>query len=243
VAHDVMALHGFTGSPDDFESLRLHLPMRSWRGVELYGHSEDSPRTPLKDAWSVVADRVASELSPDTVLLGYSMGGRVALQVAVSAPERLSALILVGATPGLDDPRQRRAADLALADHIESIPIERFLSEWAEKPIIASQRAIAEPYRLRMQARKSRLLPWGLANSLRGIGTGAMPSLWQRLPTIPTLLITGERDEKFTDIARRMCEAMPSAHHTIIAGVGHCAHLEAPSEAAVAISDFLAAVG
>lgn len=245
MAHLLTALHGFTGHPDDFEALRDRLPQHAWRGPVLYGHGPDAPRKPARSAWRFAAEVAASDLLPDSVLVGYSMGGRIALEATRVAPDLLIGLILIGATPGIADPKARaarRAQDLALAERIESVPLPQFLDEWAQKPIIASQQHIPEPYRSRIKARKRALTPWGLANSLRGVGTGSMPSLWDELPDLPTLLLTGERDEKFCGIAAQMAARMPRAEHVTLPGVGHCAHLEAPDAAAGAIGRFLDAL-
>lgn len=244
MAHVVTALHGFTGHPDDFEPLRERLPQHVWRGPVLYGHGPQAPRQPARDPWTATASGVLSDLVPGSIVVGYSMGGRIALEVArqdqrVSA---VAALVLIGATPGIEEPgarAARRAQDFALAEHIESVPLGDFLDEWSQKPIIASQQAIPSPYRERMRARKTALVPWGLANSLRGVGTGSMPSLWGDLPRVPTLLLTGERDTKFAAIAERMVALMPNAAHVQLPGVGHCAHLEAPERAAQVIRRFL----
>lgn len=245
MSNAITALHGFTGHPDDFEALSEHLPAFCFHGPLLYGHDSIAPSVLPSCAWDETADAVGRALSPGSILFGYSMGGRVALQVAIRYPERISALILVGATPGLSEPSQRaarRAADDALAAHIESVPLSRFLTEWSQKPIIASQQRISEPHRTRMHARKRRLLSAGLAASLRGIGTGSMPSLWEQLPAVPTLLLTGEHDQKFTSIASRMVARMPQGEHRVLSGVGHCAHLEEPSAAAREVERFLSGI-
>lgn len=243
MARVVTALHGFTGHPDDFEPLRERLPQHEWRGPILYGHEPHAPRAPWSDPWTQAAQAVCASLEPGTILLGYSMGGRIALEVARQAPPgMLAGIILVGATPGIadrDERAARRAQDHALAAHVLSVPLPQFLEEWAQKPIIQSQRDIPSPHRERMQARKRTLTPWGLANSLRGVGTGSMPSLWGQLPQVPALLLTGARDAKFSAIAARMVAQMPHAAHVQIPGVGHCAHLEAPDAAAQAIGRFL----
>ena len=243
--NNITVLHGFTGHPDDFEALQECMPNFSLHGPVLFGHDSIRPSLSVTQAWDGTADEVGQGLLPGSVLLGYSMGGRVALQVAVRYPARIAALILVGATPGIADPVQRasrRASDEALASRIETIPLGQFLSEWSQKPVIASQHNIPAPHRSRMQARKRRLLPAGLAASLRGIGTGSMPSLWDCLPSVPTLLLTGEQDRKFTAIAARMATQMRHADHHVVAGVGHCAHLEGASAVAAAVERFLSGV-
>jgi len=167
------------------------------------------------------------------VLLGYSMGGRLALYYALQFPENIKGLVLVGASPGLSTEQERKVRqqqDQKLADKILSIGLEAFLEEWSQKPIIASQSNIHSGFLEQMRQQKRQLNPEGLANSLRGMGTGEMPNLWDALPSlhIPTLLITGEHDAKFHGIAGKMVKALPYATHQIIPDVGHAAHLEAP---------------
>ncbi len=146
-------------------------------------------------------------------------------------------LILVGASPGLADEQERaarRAADDALADRIETLEIEAFAREWGAQPLFADQ-----PARVAAGAHADRLrnTPQGLAAALRGLGTGVMEPLWDRLPElhIPVTLVVGERDEKFSALAERMLARLPDARLVVVAGAGHAAHLEAPGAVAEAI--------
>jgi 2-succinyl-6-hydroxy-2,4-cyclohexadiene-1-carboxylate synthase len=169
------------------------------------------------------------------MLVGYSMGGRIALHAAFTLKPRR--LILVGASPGLANAEERtarRRADDALADRIEQIGIEAFATEWGAQPLFEGQ-----PERVRAAAYADRLrnTPHGLANALRGLGTGVMEPLWDRLPELdlPVTLIAGERDEKFRSIAERMRERLPRAELTVVPGAGHAAQLERPELVAAAI--------
>lgn len=248
----IVALHGFTGSGQDFEALWHHLPLppdlSPW-APDLVGHTPTPPTDPAAYRIEAEADRLAATLpeAAEAVVLGYSMGGRLALHLAARHPARVRALVLVGASPGLaaEAERQaRRAADAALASRLLAGPVEAFLQMWEQTPIIASQSRIAEPWRGRQQARKQRLQAHGLALSLQEMGTGAMPSLWGRLPPVPMLLLTGAEDEKFTAIAARMAaEAGPRAAAVVLPGAGHCAHLEQPALAAEEIKRFFSQLG
>jgi 2-succinyl-6-hydroxy-2,4-cyclohexadiene-1-carboxylate synthase len=183
-------------------------------------------------------------LGPMTTLLGYSMGGRMALQYAVSAPQTLQGLVLVSATAGLRDEEERsarRTADRALAERIEAIGSVRFSEEWQKHPLIRSQARTPEPYRTDMQARRRRNDPSGLAKSLRERGTGSMPPVWNQLAAlpIPVLLVTGGNDPTYGRLATEMARSIPNATHIEIAQAGHAPHLEEPDAFAHALSAYL----
>jgi len=170
-------------------------------------------------------------------LCGYSMGGRIALHAALALGPRVERLVLVGASPGLADPAERaarRAADAALAERIGAIGVEAFAREWGTQPLFAGQ-----PERVAAAAHADRLrnTAAGLAAALRGLGTGTMEPLWDRLGelTIPVTLLAGERDEKFRAIAERMAAALPDARVVVVPGAGHAAQLEDPAAVAAAI--------
>jgi 2-succinyl-6-hydroxy-2,4-cyclohexadiene-1-carboxylate synthase len=177
--------------------------------------------------------RAAAAGSPQVrpvVFVGYSFGGRVCLRLAVDHPEAVDRLVLVGATAGLDDPAERsarRVADEALAAEIEAGGVEPFLDRWLALPLFAG---LAPASQHREERRRNR--PAGLASSLRLAGTGAQEPLWDRLPALagmPVLLVTGERDVKFTALAERLAAGIgPSASHLVIPAAGHTAHLEQP---------------
>ena len=170
-------------------------------------------------------------------LCGYSMGGRLALAAALALPARVERLVLAGASPGLADPAERaarRAADEALAARIEADGVEAFVEAWGAQPLFAGQpRGIADFAR----ADRLRNTAAGLAAALRGMGTGTMEPLWDRLGALrmPVTLIAGERDAKFRAIAERMASAIPQATLVIAPGAGHAVHLEAPQVVAGAL--------
>jgi len=173
-------------------------------------------------------------------LVGYSMGGRVALNLACTDPGRVRSLALIGTSAGLANPdqrAQRRADDEALADRIERDGLTDFVDEWLAKPLFTSQNRLGSTHMAR--ARRQRLAnnPRGLAMSLRGGGTGAMEPLHDRLPRchVPTVVIAGADDTKFTAIAQQLTATMPNAVVRLIAGSGHAAHVEQPGAVVEAI--------
>jgi len=176
--------------------------------------------------------------------VGYSLGGRLCLRLALDRPELVEALVLVGASPGIADPGERaarRAADEALAGAVERDGVAAFLDRWLAGPLFATLPAAAA-------GRDERLANTaeGLAYALRRLGTGVQEPLWDRLAGLrpTTLLVAGEHDPKFTDLARRMAAAVgPAARVAIVGGAGHAVHLERPAELAALVEEFLGPAG
>jgi 2-succinyl-6-hydroxy-2,4-cyclohexadiene-1-carboxylate synthase len=228
---DLLLLHGFTQTG------------ASWDGVRraLGGRYTDPARPLVPDLgagpWEAELDRLEALAPLWHVLAGYSMGGRLALALALRRPERVARLVLVSASPGLADASERaarRAADEALAERIEAVGCEAFAREWAAQPLFAGQSAevaaLAHADRLRRSAAEH-------AAQLRGLGTGVMPPLWDRLGALamPVTLVVGERDAKYRAIAERMAERLPDGEIVVVTGAGHAAALEAPEAVAEAI--------
>ncbi|TAK62806.1 MAG: 2-succinyl-6-hydroxy-2,4-cyclohexadiene-1-carboxylate synthase [Dehalococcoidia bacterium] len=245
----LLLLHGFTGAASTWHDVSA-----SWDGwrriaVDLIGHGgsdapDDERRYTMEDC---VADLVAllDELAIDrATVLGYSMGGRVALQLAAAAPERVAALVLEGASPGIDDAGERAArvlSDRALADDIERDGIEAFVDRWERVPIFATQARLPDDVRARQRRQRLSNRPAGLANSLRGMGAGAQSSLWPRLQELamPALLIAGEDDAKYSEMAHDTASRMPAADVRIVPGAGHAVHLERPGAFSDHVKEFL----
>lgn len=232
----VLALHGFTGVGQDFESFTDGVfPDLSWWAPNLPGHGEHSIAEEL-DAYTMEAtaqmlDGLIEEIGQPVILLGYSMGGRLALNYVLKNPGAVRQLVLVGATPGIEDSderQEREQKDDTQANSILKEGVAYFLKKWQKNPIIRTQESIPAAIRKPMLESRKQHQALGLANSLRGMGTGVMEPLWDRLGEIdmPVLLVTGETDSKFEAIAKRMAELLPNAVHEIIPDAGHAAHLE-----------------
>lgn len=162
--------------------------------------------------------------------VGYSMGGRLCVQLALDRPAAVERLVLVSASPGIEDGAARAArrdADERLAQEIERDGADAFLERWIVQPLFASlPRDVARAHRVHDVA--------VLTHQLRALGQGAQPSSWDRLGELgmPVLLIVGEHDEKYVEIAHRMAERIPNARIEIVAGAGHACHLEQPERIA-----------
>ena len=163
--------------------------------------------------------------------VGYSMGGRLALHLALARPDLVGGLVLIGATAGIEDAAERatrRAADDTLAAELERDGLDVFLERWLAQPLFASLPTEAADLEDRRRNTAA-----GLASSLRLAGTGTQAPLWDRLDalTMPVLVLAGERDEKFAAIGRRMADAIgASATFAVVPGAGHACHLEQPDE-------------
>lgn len=225
----VILLHGYTHTGRSWDPVIEALGER-YRPIapDIRGHGTASDREPVT-LEAVIAD--VSALAPGRfTLVGYSMGGRIALHVALAVPKLVERLVLIGASPGIGDPTERsarRAADERLADEIEGLSIEEFAVRWARNPVLAGQPGWVNEDRLRNT-------PAGLARALRGLGTGALPPLWHRLGELrmPVVLVVGERDRKFRAIAEAMAPVIPQAALVLAPGAGHAVHLEKPQAAA-----------
>ena len=240
MAPDVILLHGFTHTGASWGPVVAALG-ESYRALapDIRGHGSASDRRPV--SLEAVLDDLAAlggVGGRQFTLAGYSMGGRLGLHAALAFGDRIDRLVLIGASPGIADPAERdarRTADERLAGEIERSSIEQFAQRWAETPVLAGQppAVVAAVHADRLRSK-----PAGLARALRGLGTGALPSLWGRLGEIavPVALVVGERDRKFTAIASDMVRALAEAEVIVVPGAGHAVHLEAPERVASVIS-------
>jgi 2-succinyl-6-hydroxy-2,4-cyclohexadiene-1-carboxylate synthase len=180
-----------------------------------------------------------AEIPAGGALVGYSMGGRIALHAALREPQRFDALALVGVSAGVEDRAERRRSDEALAAWIERHTIAEVVERWESQPVFASQ-----PAELRARQRPGRLShdPGKLAQLLRSAGQGAVPPVWDRLHRLrcPVLLIAGERDERYVAAAHRMASHLPNARVRIVPGAGHAPQLEQPLLVAEFLDEHLA---
>lgn len=247
-AHSILALHGFTGLGVDFAPFAC-LCGGNWHCPNLPGHGPDPQPDCSPDASLRFIQSQVSTLNPQpSVLLGYSMGARVALLHAVRHPEEWDALILISPNPGIEDESERaarRAVDEKLAQRIEEGGLEPFITFWQSTPMIRSQQKIPAEWRQDMKVNRSQHTAKGLAASLRQFGQGSCPNLWPNLADldIPVLLVTGIEDTKYTRVAQRMVAISTlnskASTHIVVEGAGHMPHLEKPSEVSERIIVFL----
>jgi 2-succinyl-6-hydroxy-2,4-cyclohexadiene-1-carboxylate synthase len=247
----VLLLHGFTGDMSTWQPF-----VNLWTGftkilVDIIGHG-GSEAPPFPERYSMA--RAAKDLIElldqlafdDVAVLGYSMGGRLALHLALEAPERVWALVLESASPGITDAKERYArveSDNALADDIERFGIEAFVDRWQAQPLFASQSRLSAEVFERQREQRLASPPEGLANSLRGMGTGRQEYLAPRLGelTMPVLLLAGALDERYAALAASMAASIADATVEIIPDAGHAAHLEQPERFSDAALRFLRA--
>lgn len=233
----LLLLHGFTATGASWDPVQRRVDAARYTAVsapDLRGHGTAGDARPATIA-ACVEDLRQSE---PYVLAGYSMGGRIALHLALAQPDLVRALVLVSTTAGLpdgDERAERRTADAELADGLERAGLDVFVRWWGAQPLFAGQSAevaaAAHRDRLRNTAE-------GLAASLRGMGTGTMEPVWDRLDelTMPAVVLAGERDAKFRALGERLAAGLPGGRLVVVPGAGHAVHLEAPQAVADALS-------
>ena len=247
----VLLLHGFTGhggswaeAGQTFASAGFHVLAPDLLGHGSSPHPSESTRYEMAHAAADLNLLLDESFSEAVHLAGYSMGGRLALFFALSHPERVRTLCLVSASPGIaaaTERAERRDSDNALADRIERDGTAAFVDYWESLPMWESQRrGLSVEKRRQLRAQRLRNRPDGLANSLRGMGSGAQPVLLDALPSlvVPTLLIVGAEDEKFVAVNRQMAQSIPDVQDVIFLGAGHAVQLERPKEFARAVLEF-----
>jgi 2-succinyl-6-hydroxy-2,4-cyclohexadiene-1-carboxylate synthase len=238
MAETVVLLHGFAGTRHGWDPVADRLDRERYRplALDLRGHGDARERRPVTFA-GCAAD-VAAAAPERFTLCGYSLGGRIALHVALAHPERVERLVLVASTAGIDDPRlraERRAADEELAAEIERGTPEAFAERWMRQPLFAGTPPEAAR---RWREDLLRNDPACLADVLRGVGAGAMKPLWDRIGRLrmPATIIAGERDGRYAAIGRRLAAALPNARLLVVPGAGHGLPREAPQAVAAAIA-------
>jgi 2-succinyl-6-hydroxy-2,4-cyclohexadiene-1-carboxylate synthase len=234
----LVLLHGFTqtsacwGPAGDglaaagHEVVALDLPGHGGRSSEAVGVEEGAPA-------------LAAAGGPGT-WVGYSLGARWALAVALARPDVVHRLVLIGGTAGVEDPAERarrRAEDDARAAHLEEVGVDAFVEEWVALPLFAG----IPPEHRCDEARRSNTVA-GLASSLRLAGQGAVTPMWDRLAEVrvPVLVVAGEQDERYAALGRRLVAGLPDATFVLVPGAGHAAHLEQPGAFLDAVLPWLA---
>ncbi|MFC2102908.1 2-succinyl-6-hydroxy-2,4-cyclohexadiene-1-carboxylate synthase [Bacteroidota bacterium] len=249
----VVMIHGFTGSLEDWRDISVNLTNNfNYIGIDLVGHGKsDSPVVENRYTQQSIVkmiDDLLNHLSIEkAVLLGYSMGGRVALCYAVEHSQKLGGLVLESTSAGIANAiarKKRTEEDEELAKYIETEGLEKFVDLWVGKQIFNTQLRFSNE---KLKAlKKKRLLntATGLANSLRGFGTGKMGNISILFNSIqcPVLLVTGSLDTKFTGLNAQLKQKLKSAEHKIIKNAGHNTHLEETKKFVDAVNKFLSKI-
>jgi len=237
----VVVLHGFTGDASTMGEISGRL-----RGevdaVDLAGHGAGPhPADPAAYTIDAMAEAVLDRHVEPVHLVGYSMGGRVALTAACRFPHRVRSLALIGASAGIAEAearRERALADDRLAELIEA-DLETFVDRWMANPLFATQSRLGPEFLAGARAQRLGNDPSALARSLRANSTGRMRPLHDDLAgcAIPVALIAGADDAKFVGIAHELAAALPEATVHVIDQAGHAAHLEQPDAVARVIAE------
>lgn len=239
VGHErrVVLVHGFTQTRRSWE------PLVGALAREHQVLAVDGPGHGLSSHYRVglwEAARLLGEAGNEASYVGYSMGGRLVLHLALAAPYLVRRVVLVGATAGIEDERDRvarAAADEVLASGLERDGVDAFLRRWLANPMFAG----LSPEAADLESRRQNTAD-GLAAALRLLGTGVQEPLWDRLGALqmPALLVAGKRDEKFTALAARLADAWGGpAEVVVVPGAGHAVHLEQPKAFLDAVVPFL----
>ncbi len=223
-SRQICFVHGFTQTGKSWIQAANSIANTTSTFIDAPDHGESQGTSlTLQESGDAIA-----KIAHGMVLIGYSMGARMALHAAIQHPQSMTGLVLVSGTPGIEDVSERASrvqADDALAQHIEAVGTSVFIEEWIRQPLFADTEFSDAEIQDRCRNTAS-----SLASSLRTCGTGQQEPLWTQLDLIdiPVLLIAGSRDSKFTAIANRMHELIPHSTLSILDNAGHNAHLDQP---------------
>jgi 2-succinyl-6-hydroxy-2,4-cyclohexadiene-1-carboxylate synthase len=244
----IVFLHGFTGRAADWQFIFSKIPPIFFPiAIDLIGHGEtDSPKN--QDYYSCYAivhqiDSIINQLNiKKFIIAGYSMGGRAALAYSLKNPQKIIAAILESTSPGIEEfslKKERVELDFLLSDKIKKEGVESFIEYWFNIPLFESLKKF--PHFEDEKKLRNQNSAIGLANILSNFSTGLMPSLWGKLHLLefPVLLLSGELDEKYTEINNELKNKLPKAIHKSIPECGHNVHLEKPELFTKFALDFL----
>lgn len=237
----ISAIHGFTGSPDSWRVLDAPAPTQA---LTVLGHGPGAKALGT-ETFADEVDRLASQLPPHCEhLLGYSLGARLSLAMAIGEPERYGALTLIGVNPGLLDEAGREAtiqADRSWIEILHTQGIEAFVDAWQALPLWESQQALPASRQEQQRDLRLRHDASQLALALQALGTGVMPPMWQELSRLPmpVTLVVGALDQKYLDIAEAMLTRLPRGRLIVIEEAGHNPLLERPAALRKLLADAL----
>ena len=246
----VTLLHGFTQSGRSWHELTSKMPAGyRWIVPDLRGHGETQiwkGATCSMEACTEDLVKLWDALDVErSHLVGYSMGGRLALHIATHRPDRVLSVFTIGAHAGLEEEARegRRRGDEALAQRIEKDGVEAFANYWASLPMFAGIERRGPTYAAEVRAERLRNHAAGLACSLRGMGAGAMQPLWDQLAALqfPCTFVAGQLDHGYVASARRLAATVPNSRVEIVPRAGHSVHQERPDAVARALAFHLAA--
>lgn len=246
----VTLLHGFTQSGRSWRELISRMPEGwTWIVPDLRGHGETQTRHDAPCSMAACTadlEKLWDELGVErTHLVGYSMGGRLALRVAARRPQRVLSLLTIGAHAGLDEEARdgRRRGDEALAERIEQEGLEAFVDYWGSLPLFAGLQQRGPAYLARVRAERLQNHVAGLACSLRGMGAGVMEPVWDDLADAPfrCTFVAGQLDHGYVASARRLAATVPNGHAEVVLRAGHAVHQERPDAFARVLANHLAA--
>lgn len=246
----LLCLHGFTGTSASFEGLANRVSDYNLLAIDLIGHGRtDSFVHPYRYQMTSLnqdINQLTKELGLTRfALLGYSMGARVALSFTLSYPETVTHLILESGSPGLATTsarQQRRNSDLRLAQRLLTAPLSDFVNFWENLPLFNSQKRLSIKAQQTIKQERLSQTDFGLATSLWAMGTGSQPDYWPQLVNLqdrPVLLVTGNEDGKFQEIAKKMIKQQPAMISQSISQAGHAVHLEQPQLFAETLNQWL----
>ena len=246
----LILLHGFTLSSRDwlpiFPVLKRHFQPLA---IDIIGHGKsDTPENPDKYSFqngiAQITDLVQQLGITEAIWIGYSLGGRLLYGIATEHPGLTTHVIFESTTPGISSEKERMGRhqqDEQMARFIERHSMETFVDRWLAHPLFQTQKSLSESKQ--QFARDIRLenRPTGLANSLRGMGRGAMPSYWGKLTEIqaPTLLIAGDQDPEHVNTMNKVADLLPNARTELVHEAGHNIHFERPDFFCEIIQHFL----
>ncbi len=247
----LLFVHGFLGSRHDWAEIVARLASKFFCiSVDLPGHGQSlglSPESYATRRAAAMLGRVLDRCGVQTArVIGYSMGGRVALTFALEHATRCGRLVMESCSPGLIDEearRVRRDLDEARAKKIERA-FPEFLEAWYKQPLFSTL-ARNPPVLQAMLARRAENDPTELARALRGMTVAGDAPGWNRLPelSMPTLAVAGALDGKYVESVERMALASDLIRSAVLPNAGHNVHVEQPSAYAELVADFFRPAG
>jgi len=244
----VVFLHGFMGNCESWYEIVDGLKRSIYCvTIDLPGHGKNLPKDrsayEIPNCAEIIVRLVENVGFKEFSLVGYSLGGRQSLFLALNFPKRVKKLVLESSSPGLEAEKERaerKKSDEKLAQELETDSLENFIHKWYNQPLFESLKKDQTQFETLISKRKQND-PKGLAASLRSMGTGTQESLWGKLKNLkpPTLLIVGEYDRKFQEIAHKMSAETEKISITCVTGAGHNVHYEKPEKYVELLKNFL----